>query len=98
MELQRISEELIEVRSAVVFQLSWFPLPQCFLFLVECQFPFSLLSNKSLKVSLAGFFKPLFYTWVLLCYPDLNVPISYDIRYGKLTRGSIQKRNNRSQK
>lgn len=27
----------------------------------------------------------LFYTWVLLCYPDPNVPISYDIRYGKLT-------------
>lgn len=27
----------------------------------------------------------LFYTWVLLCYPDPNVPISYDIRYGKVT-------------
>ena len=84
-EPERLSEELIEVRGVVDVQLSWFPFPQRFLFLVWCQFPFSSLSNKSLKVSLTSFFMSLFYTWVLLWYPDLNVPIGYDIRYGKLT-------------
>lgn len=33
-ELERFSKELIEVLSVVVFQLSWFPVPQRFLFLV----------------------------------------------------------------
>lgn len=33
----------------------------------------------------------LFYTWVLLCYPDPNVPISYDIRYGELTWEGVRR-------
>lgn len=74
--LDRSSEEHTGVCSFVIPHFSWFPLLTSFLFLVRCQFPFCAVSNKSLKGSLVGFFMSLFYTWVLLCYPDPHVPTS----------------------
>lgn len=74
--LDRCSEEHTGVCSFVIPLFSWFPLLTSFLFLVRCQFPFCAVSNKSLKGSLVGFFMSLFYTWVLLRYPDPHVPTS----------------------